>query len=169
MDAKVLSLSKISFNIRACRNVFFCPSHINRTPEKQSSTSEESALFKNNMWYVLLVWMHLGTSVTQFPSCFYVTFTGYFPFPNTRKIHMRKPASFSLLKKNQESNNHKNSVKQSAKMSINNQLKTVLSLKKKKSIYSVHKRQHTIYYYGMKSFRSAKLEQFVILAYDIRI
>lgn len=90
------------------RGCSFLVNHIlNRTLEKQSSTSEEAALFKNNTWYVLLVWMLWSTSVTQFPSCFYVTFTGCFPFPNTRTIHMRRPANFSLLKKNQDYKNRK--------------------------------------------------------------
>lgn len=90
------------------RGCHFLVNHVwNRTLEKQSSTSGEAALFKNNKWYVLLVWMLWGSSVTQFPSCFYVTFTGCFPFPNTRMIHMRRPASLALLKKNQDYKNHK--------------------------------------------------------------
>lgn len=67
--------------------------------QRSNLTSKETSLFKKKVWHILLVWTFWSTSVTQFLSYFFVTFTGCFPIPNIKMVHMRNPASFSLLKK----------------------------------------------------------------------
>lgn len=72
---------------------------LNRTLEKQSSTSEEAALFKNNMWYILLVWMLWGYVCYSIPLLFLCNIYWLFSLSKHQNDSHEKASQFFSIKK----------------------------------------------------------------------